>query len=141
MIQDIINSISIAINDAFGYDYYIYTESIEQGLKEPCFFITTISPSKEQFLGRRYFSKNTFCIHYMPKGNKNEECIQVAEQLFDILEILNTSIGPIRGRNLRTEIVDGMLHFFVDYNVFSYKEVEQDTMDSLEVKTTNKEDA
>ena len=138
MIQEIINGISIAINNAFGDDYDIYTESIEQGLKEPCFFITSISPSREQFLGKRYFSKNTFCIHYMPKNNKNEECIQVSEKLFDILEVINTELGFIRGTNLRTEIADGMLHFFVNYNVFSYKATEQEEMDSLEMKTRRK---
>ena len=140
MIQEIINGISIAINNAFGDDYDIYTESIEQGLKEPCFFITPIAPNRERILGKRYFSKNTFCIHYMPKNNKNEECINVSEKLFDILEVLDTDLGLMLGTNLRAEIANGMLHFFVDYNVFSYKEIVQDTMDSLEVQTTNKED-
>lgn len=37
MINKIIDGISISLNAEFGDDYKIYTESIEQGLKEPCF--------------------------------------------------------------------------------------------------------
>ena len=39
MINSIIEGISIAINTEFEDVYTIYTESVEQGLKEPCFFI------------------------------------------------------------------------------------------------------
>lgn len=36
MIDKIIDAISTTIYAEFGDDYEIYTESIEQGLKEPC---------------------------------------------------------------------------------------------------------
>ena len=39
MINKIIDGISVAINSEFGDPYEIYTESIEQGLVEPCFSI------------------------------------------------------------------------------------------------------
>ena len=68
MINKIIDGISVAINAEFGYDYEIYTESVEQGLNEPCFSILCLNPTNEQFLGRRYFRNNQFCIHYFPKG-------------------------------------------------------------------------
>lgn len=37
MINKVIDGISKAINEEFGDEYNIYTEEIEQGLKEPCF--------------------------------------------------------------------------------------------------------
>ena len=62
----------------FGDDYEIYTESVEQGLNEPCFSILCLNPTNEQFLGRRYFRKNQFCIHYFPKGEeKNKEIMSI----------------------------------------------------------------
>ena len=43
MINEIIDGISVAINTEFGDDYEIYTESIEQGLEEPCFSILCLN--------------------------------------------------------------------------------------------------
>ena len=45
MINSIIEAISIALNAEFGDDYTTYTEEQEQGLKEPCFFISTLEPT------------------------------------------------------------------------------------------------
>ena len=46
MISNVIAGIAIALNQEFGDDYEIYTEEIKQDLKEPCFFITLLNPSK-----------------------------------------------------------------------------------------------
>ena len=43
MINSIIEGISASLNAEFGDDYTIYTENVEQGLKEPCFFISCIA--------------------------------------------------------------------------------------------------
>ena len=43
MINSIIDSIGISLNAEFGDKYTIYSESIEQGLKEPCFFISCLN--------------------------------------------------------------------------------------------------
>ena len=49
MINNVIAGIAIALNQEFGDDYEIYTEEIKQDLKEPCFFITLLNPSKTDF--------------------------------------------------------------------------------------------
>lgn len=46
MLNNVIAGIAIALNQEFGDDYEIYTEEIKQDLKEPCFFITLLNPSK-----------------------------------------------------------------------------------------------
>ena len=76
MINSIIEGISASLNAEFGDDYTIYTENVEQGLKEPCFFISCINPTSRIFLGKRYFKTNQMCIHYFPADNdrKKEEC-------------------------------------------------------------------
>lgn len=54
--------------------------------------------------------------------------------MFDTLEYVTMLNGDIiRGTNMHTEIVDGVLHFLVNYNLFLIKEpTEVDTMESLE---------
>ncbi len=37
IVNSIIDAICITINNEFGDDYTIYTESIKQGFEEPCF--------------------------------------------------------------------------------------------------------
>ena len=122
MINKIIDGISIALNSCFGDDYEIYTESVEQGLKEPCFSIVCLNPTIEQFLNTRYFRTNQFCIHYFPSSNEvNAECQSVLERLFSALELITVNGDLCRGTNINAEITDGMLHFFVNYDMFVYK--------------------
>lgn len=66
MINKIIDAISISINLEFSDGYEIYTESIEQDLKEPCFSIFCLNPTNELFLNKRYFRTNQFGIQYFP---------------------------------------------------------------------------
>ena len=86
MINQIIDGISVAINSEFGDPYEIYTESIEQGLVEPCFSILCLNPTINQVLGKRYFRRNQFCIHYFPSSDeKRSECQAVFERLLNAL--------------------------------------------------------
>ena len=141
MINKIIDGISIAINSEFGDDYEIYMESIEQGLKEPCFSILCLNPTIEQFLGQRYFRTNQFCIHYFPKSSERQyECNEVAERLFECMEFITVDGDLVRGNSLHTEISDGVLSFFVNYDLFIRKTEEVAIMEILKLETESKGD-
>lgn len=123
MINSIIEGISIALNTEFGERYTIYTESVEQGLKEPCFFISCLNPTSKVFLGERYFRTNQMCIQYIPtnKSVEKEECNAVTERLFNCLEYITVGEDLIRGSKMSSEIVDGVLNFFVNYDLFTLR--------------------
>lgn len=123
MINKIIDGICIAIQSEFGDNYEIYTETIEQGLTEPCFSVVCINPALEQFLGKRYFRTNQFCIHYFPNiSDKKAECYSVLERLMNSLELISIDGDMVRGTAMHGEVVEDMLNFFVNYNMFAYKE-------------------
>ena len=123
MINKIINGISVAINSEFGDPYEIYTEFIEQGLTEPCFSILCLNPTINQVLGKRYFRTNQFCIHYFPSSNeKQSECHTVADRLMNALELITVDGDLCRGTNMHYEVVDNVLSFFVNYDMYVYKE-------------------
>jgi hypothetical protein len=123
MINKIIDGISVAINSEFGDPYEIYTEFIKQGLNEPCFSILCLNPTRKQVLGKRYFRKNMFCIHYFPSSDeKQSECHAVTERLMDVLEIITVDGDLCRGTEMHGEVVDGVLSFFVNYDMYVYKE-------------------
>lgn len=140
MINTIIKAISIAINAEFGDGYEIYMEEIKQDLKEPCFFIQCLNPTYELFLGKRYFRRNQFCIQYFPKAelDSNRECHEVSERLNWCLEYITVN-GPMHGTEMKFQIVDGVLSFFVNYDCFVYRVEENTVMENLESHITVKE--
>ena len=118
MVNDLIDGISVKLNQVFGDGVRIYSESVKQGLKEPCFFITVLNPTQNPMIGARYFREHSFDIHYFPsKDGGNQEIQDVASKLFDALEYITLLDGDlVRGTEMHYEKVDGVLHFFVDYN-------------------------
>ena len=150
MIKKIIDGISISLNAEFGEKYKIYTESIEQGLKEPCFSILCVNPTNILFRGKKYFRKNLMCIQYFPCGTftddegevigKYQECMDVLEGMYDCLEIINVGTDPQRGTSMHGEIVDGVLNFFVNYDMFVCKIKDTTNMENLDAKTDVKGD-
>ena len=124
MINKIIDGISIAIHSEFGDHYEIYTESVEQGFEEPCFSIRCLNPTINPKLGKRYFRTNQFCIHYFPESaEERSECNAVAERLICALGYITIDGDLCRGSGVHYEVVDNVLSFFVNYDLYVYKEV------------------
>lgn len=120
MINSIIEEISRVIREEFGSRYTNYMEEVKQDLKEPCFFILCLKPADKLFLKNRYYRTNQFCIQYFPEDryNKRRECNDTAERLLRCLKWLKILGKQVMGRNMEYEIVDGVLHFFVDYDMY-----------------------
>lgn len=120
MINAIIEGISQALDNEFGEDCTIYTDNVEQGLKEPCFFITLVSHSDTVYPGGRRFRENLFCIQYLPKDNQKgkEECFEVMDRLIPCLNWIEIEGDKVMGRKMNGELVDGILNFFVNYDMF-----------------------
>lgn len=135
MVNNLIDGISVKLNQVFGDGVRIYSESVQQGLKEPCFFIAVLNPSQTQSIGNRYFRQHPFDVHYFPvEPGNNEEIQGVASQLLDALEYVTLLNGDlVRGTEMHYEKVDDVLHFFVQFNMFVNKVVESDPMETLTV--------
>ena len=126
MINSIIEEISRTIREEFGSRYTNYMEEVKQDLKEPCFFIQCLNPTEKLFFGKRYFRHNQFCIQYFPEDKQHEkqECYAVAERLFSCLEYLDAGGDLVMGTKMKYEVTDGILHFFVNYDLFVYRAAE-----------------
>ena len=139
MINEIINGIAVKLNQAYGSDYKIYKENIKQGLKEPCFSIVILESEQSAKLPSRYFRSYPFDIHYFPKSSDKPkaEMYDVAERLLMDLEYITVLDNLCRGSKMRYEIVDGVLHFFVNYDLFVKKQaVIGEFMEELTVNST-----
>ena len=50
MLNEIVNAIGLKLSENFeGID--VHREELEQGFKEPCFFIDLLNPSEKQIVG------------------------------------------------------------------------------------------
>ncbi|MDR1754572.1 MAG: hypothetical protein LBR74_06660 [Eubacterium sp.] len=68
MIQNIIGGICKRLNEAFGDDYGIYTEDMEQDLNAPGFSVRLVNLKSKDEMDGRIFLENQFCIRYYPKS-------------------------------------------------------------------------
>ena len=128
MIKKIIDGICLALSSCFGDECEIYTEAVEQGFKDGSFSIVCINPTNSRFMGERYYRTNQFCIHYFPETNEqNNECLETLENLYDALEMIEVDGDLVRGTNMTSEIDEGVLHFFVNYDFFTIHKAKDET--------------
>jgi hypothetical protein len=132
MIKKIIDGICLALSSKFG-EREIYTEAVNQGLEDGSFSIVCLNPTNAQFLGNRYFRTNQFCIHYFPKTNEpKSECLEVLEGLYEALETIGFDGDLIRGTNMTSEMDEGVLHFFVNYDFFTIHKMDEPFMEHFD---------
>jgi len=134
MVDQITDGIVEALHGAFGESYEIYTEAVAQGLKEPCFSVMCLNPTNDQFLGTRYFRRNQFCIHFFPasKTDAYAEINAARERLFGCLEYITVNGDLVRGTQMNNETVGGILHFFINFDMFTVRETEKVPMQEVE---------
>jgi hypothetical protein len=136
MLNSVLEAISKKLNLEFGDTYKIHDEEVKQGLNEPCFFIMLLNPAQTQVIGKRYFRTQPFDIHYFPStADKNIEMNDVADRLNDAMEFITLDNGDkLHGTSINHQIVDGVLHFFVNYNFYVRKdEPVADYMENVKV--------
>lgn len=139
MIDEIRKAISRKINSFRDKETTkIYSESIEQGFQEPCFYIKEVNSSHNKELNNRYKRDHLYDVHYFPNPNsstKNADMRAMADVLYEQMEYIEVEGRPLMGLDMNHRIVDGVLHFFVRYPMFVKKEAEPvPLMENLEIK-------
>lgn len=122
--QDIKNALIKRLS-LFLPELPVYDEAVEQGMEQPCFFVLLLESSQAREIDRRYRRFNSFDVHYFPDRDAEaprEACELMAERLYSEIEYVRGVEGGYRGTGMRHEIVDGGLHFFVQYNVHLFRE-------------------
>jgi len=129
-----------AIKAEFGTGYKIYSEEIEQGLKEPCFFVQLLNPTNKRFLGNRRYLTNLVMVQYFPKSkiDKYSEINDVIERLQSCLEYITCGEDLCEGKDASSVIDNGILNFQISYDMFvrfkdSNKEVMKEVTHSQKV--------
>lgn len=118
----------------------IYSEKIEQGFNEPCFFIKVINSSQDKQLNNRYKRTLFFDIHYFSdkEDDLNKDCLDIANNLYITLEYAEIEGHKYRALKMNHKVVDGVLHFMLQFNYNILKVIEQNKMKELEVNISGK---
>ncbi len=137
MINRISDAISKKIYDTFGEEYSIYDSTVNQNFDVRGFYIKPITPELIKDRGKLYRRINSFDIIYFPDESDDMGTIYaVGERLFNGLEYIMPENDVIfRGVEMRYEVTDGVLHFFVNYNRFYRYE---DYSEKMEIMTQKK---
>lgn len=140
MINKLVSAISTAIYNAFGEDYEIYKESIEQGLNEPCFFIQSVAPSSSKEIKNRKRKSYLFLIQYFPKdAEAYAEINNVIDSLDDVLDEITADGEIYRCSESSAETVDKVLNYQITYDFFMLNEETAELMDDFEYENAVKE--
>ncbi len=134
--NDVIDGISIKINKLFGDEYTIYTNNVKQGLDMPCFFIKSLPSSKKKLIGNRYENTDNIVIHTILEESEDiiEKLNDISAKLYGLEYIILLNNDILRGYDMKTEISDNVLLFFVTYKYFTYKNKAKETeMESLTI--------
>ncbi|QPW58671.1 hypothetical protein IRP63_05395 [Clostridium botulinum] len=124
-----INDLRIGINLALDKEFpntTIYGEEIKQGFEEPCFFVKVLSSGQDKELNIRYKKNIFFDIHYFSdKEDVNSDCLEMADKLYEVLEYVKVNENLYRSSNMTHEVIDGVLHFMLQFNYHVVKEIQK----------------
>lgn len=145
MVDEVISAVSNALYEEFGKDYRLYADNVEQNLIRPCFFINIVRPALlPGTIGHEKMSV-PLVIQYFPTSvGKRMECYTVADKMFQCLKYPEYKNVVYRGTDLKYDINDDKLNFYVQYNFFTVVHDEDEvkpTIDNIEsTVNTNRED-
>lgn len=129
MVNSVINEVVIGmatkINKIYNKKYPIHTDSEEQGLDKPCFFIKYLNGDENREIGlqdRFYKDKLNFVIIGYTQDGDTEILNDMIDNLYELEYIELTDRTLLRAQKLHPKIEDGVLHFFIDYEIFIKKD-------------------
>ena len=126
MFNDLIDAISKRLLEYFPESVpNIYSENIEQGFSEPCFYISLINSTNKNKLGPGRSKRYKFDIMYFNNNLGNDDLNTMGDKLSTVLEDIQIGDALIHGFNIEYEVKDNKLHFFVEYPVLASYEVEK----------------
>lgn len=114
------------VNKLFEYnsEAEIYIDKLEQGFKEPCFFIKTLPFQETPIVGERYKRRYDFCIHCFSDEKDRLKLFKEGEAISEQLEYLINSDIVLTGIDRRVEVNDDVVMCFVSYIIHILKKDE-----------------
>lgn len=143
LINTILEAIAVTLQAEFGDGYEVLLEEKKENMLKPCFLLQCTNSIKKPYLRKGYFRQNQFCIQFIPISGEQEQSqsYAAAERLFSCLKCLTVDDHPVTGTNMKYEMTNGVLHFFVNYDKLVYERNDlEPAMEGISSKTKVKND-
>ena len=129
VVQSLTVALSRKLEDTFD-NPLIYHDMLPMGYKEPCFFINSINSRITRKLYDRYRVQVSYDITYHPEERHfhSAEISQVADKMAFGLEYVPLEDNSlIRGNEMRWEVQENVLHFFISFDFFVRRPIDRGT--------------
>lgn len=136
MIRELIQSLADKLKCKWPA-FNVYDEFTEQGLKEPCFFISIVDSEFKKELANRYRLTVSFNVSYL--NSKHDEDMrsnfsEIAFELYGLLDYLVAGGKSFGIYNVRHEVVDDVVHVFFDVSMLLFKQEAEVLMAQYELR-------
>lgn len=139
--QEIIDGLSLWLNNLFGEDYEIYDTNVEQGLKEPCFLITAHNVTSNRFLNRREKRIIPITVQFFAVKDNNEKPAlrNTADKIMDNIHIIELESGcSVLVNSKEYNITDDILNINLTFGLMMNAEYQSDCFENLNVNAERK---
>lgn len=137
---ELVDAISVRLDEIFDGEYPIHLETVEQGLEVPCFFIHQVYASDRNMLSNRKHRTHEYDIIFIPDDEGYRTIFtKVTDRLFESFDSLTLADGTVLYTFDRSiDVVDDVLHFRVLFKFDYLKENtgEQIMQDTLQNKVS-----
>lgn len=138
-----ISAVTRALTGRFRDHPPVHTERPAQNVAGEYIFVHQINREQQPDTFRRYNRFYFFDIRFHPddkRGSQYRRTAEIIEELTECLRLVATDDLPVRASSMRSEVRDGVLHFFVDYPVRVLVEApEEPKMEQLDIDEKLKE--
>ena len=135
-INDIIEAISVKLNQSFGEGYENYVDEIPQGFKMPAFLILFLSMENLRQIGKRWRVTTLINVQYFPSGGRVDASNHALKIQLALKEITLLNGSLMYGTGGNSEIVDGVAHNMIQFNFFLQETEVKAFMGSLKHSTS-----
>lgn len=139
--QEIIDGLSLWLNNLFGDGYEIYDTNVEQGLKEPCFLITAHNVTSDRFLNRRERRVIPITVQFFAVKDNNEKPAlrNTADKIMDNIHIIELESGfSVLVNSKEYNITDDILNINLTFGMMMNAKYQKDCFENLNVNAERK---
>lgn len=139
--QEIIDGLSLWLNNLFGDNYEIYDTKVEQGLKEPCFLITAHNVTSDRFLNRRERRVIPITVQFFAVKDNNEKPAlrNTADKIMDNIHIIELESGcSVLVNSKEYNITDDILNINLTFGMMMNAKYQKDCFENLNVNAERK---
>lgn len=122
MINDLVDGITRKIDELYQGKHLIRRDGLEQGSEDGMFFIKPLNIQPKEQLDYRKHIRCSFDVLYFPEVVDDGELFDNLDKKFDLLialRYIDLLDGSRKlGKDMSAQIIDGVLHVFVSYDLY-----------------------